>query len=79
MSKYVKNLITNIEVIVWKKHQEEKVNVRKYVNYVLTMIAIVLVAVILVKMYNTYRDNKLGESVFARMAASIHMTNIEIR
>ncbi len=60
-----------------KNIKKEKVNVRKYVNYVLTMVAIVLVAVILVKMYNTYRDNKLGESVFARMAASIQYDDIE--
>lgn len=62
---------------VKKNNGKEKINIRKYVNYVLMMIAIILVAVIIVKMYNTYQENLLGESVFSRMAATIQYDDID--
>lgn len=60
-----------------EKRKREKINVRKYVNYVLLMIAIVLVAFVASKLYNTYKDNQLGESVFERMVGNIQYTDID--
>ena len=60
-----------------KSGKKEKVDVRKYVNYVLMMVAVVLVAFIAVKLYNTYEDNKLGESVFTKMARNIQYDDID--
>lgn len=60
-----------------KKQKKEKVDVRKYLNYVLMMIAVVLIAFIASKLYGTYKDNKLGESVFTRMVGNIQYADIE--
>ncbi len=62
---------------VEKNKKREKIDIRKYVNYVLAMIAIVLVAVIAVKLYGTYQSNKLSESVFSRMASTMQYDDIE--
>lgn len=60
-----------------KNKKKDKIDVRKYINYVLMMIAVVLVAIISVKLYHTYKDNKLGESVFSRMTGTIQYDDIE--
>lgn len=60
-----------------KNKGKEKIDIRKYVNFILTMIAVVLVALIAVKLYNTYQDNKIGTSVFTRMAGNIQIDDIE--
>lgn len=57
--------------------KKEKIDIRKYVNFALSMIAIVLIALISIKLYHTYQNNKLGESDFARMAGSIQYDDIE--
>ncbi len=54
-----------------------KVNMRKYVNYALLMVAVVLVALIASKFYGMYKDNKLGDSVFNRMVANIQFDDID--
>lgn len=60
-----------------KNKKKEKMDIRKYVNYCLMMVAIVLVAFIAVKFYNTYQNNKLGESVFTSMARNIQYDDID--
>lgn len=57
--------------------KKDKIDIRKYVNFTLSMVAIVLVALIAVKLYNTSQDNKLGESVFMRMSGTIQYDDIE--
>jgi len=59
------------------KKKKEKINIRSYINYALLMIAIVLVAFIACKLYNTYQDNKLSSSVFSRMVGNIQYADIE--
>lgn len=56
---------------------KEKINIRKYINYVLLMIAIVLVVLIACKLYNTYKDNRLSESVFTKFVGTIQYDDIE--
>lgn len=41
------------------------------------MIAIILLAFIAVKMYKTFQENKLGESVFMRMAGTLQYGDIK--
>lgn len=60
-----------------KEKKKENINVRKYVNYVLLMIVIVLAAFIASKLYGSYKDNKLGESVFSRMVGNIQYSDID--
>jgi hypothetical protein len=60
-----------------KKTETENSNVRKYINFALMMIAIVLVVLIACKLYTTYKENKLGESVFTRFVGSIQYDDIE--
>lgn len=60
-----------------KKAQAKRVSKRKYLNYCLLMIAIILGAFIIYKAVNTYRDNKLGDSVFTRLVGNIQYTDIE--
>lgn len=60
-----------------KTKSKKKVNIRKYVNCILLMIAVVLVAVIATKGYRTYKQNKLGESVFIKMGGNLQYKDIE--
>lgn len=57
--------------------KKEKMDIRKYVNYCLMMVAVILLAVIGAKLYHTYKDNKLGESEFARMGGTIQYDDVE--
>lgn len=57
--------------------KKKKINVRTYVNWILTMVAIVLVCFIGSKLYQTYQDNKLGESVLSRTVGTIQYDDIE--
>lgn len=57
--------------------KREKVNVRKYVNYVLLMIAIVLICFIASKLYNTYKTNQLKDSVLTRIVGTIQYDDVE--
>lgn len=62
---------------VEKNKKKEKIDLRKYINYVLMMIVVVLISIIAVKLYHTYKDNKLGESVFSRITGTIQYDDIE--
>jgi hypothetical protein len=57
--------------------KKEKINVRKYVNWLLLMIAIVLVCIIGCKIYNTLEMNKLKESVLSRVVGTIQYEDID--
>lgn len=57
--------------------KKEKIDVRKYVNYCLMMVAVILIAIVGAKLFNTYKDNKLGESEFARMGGTIQYDDVE--
>lgn len=59
------------------KKQNKKIDVRRYVNFTLLMISVVLVAFIASKLYKTYRDNSLSESVFSRMGSTIQSDDID--
>ncbi|HBA37403.1 MAG TPA: hypothetical protein DCY94_01640 [Firmicutes bacterium] len=50
---------------------------RKCLNYVLLMAVIILVAFIASKLYNTYKGNQLGESIFGRMVGNIQYSDID--
>ncbi len=54
-----------------------KINVRKYVNCCLLMVAIVLISVIACKVYKAYKVNKIGESSFIRMGGNLQYKDIE--
>lgn len=60
-----------------KSKKKERVDIRKYINYVLMMVAVILVAFVAVKLYDTYKGNKLSESSFARMAGTIQYDDID--
>lgn len=60
-----------------KDKELKKINIRKYVNFGLFMIVIILLAIIMMKLYNTYQDNKLGTSVFERLVGNIQYDDIE--
>ena len=57
--------------------KKEKINIRKYVNYVLLMVAIVLVCFISSKLYNTYKMNQLKESVLSRIVGTIQYDDVD--
>jgi len=59
------------------KKSNEKVSVRKYINFVLLMIVVVLIAFIGSKLYNIYKENKLSESVFIRMGGTLQYDDID--
>lgn len=60
-----------------EKKADQKQNVRKYVNYGLLMVAIILAAFIVSKLYTMYQDNKLGESIFERMVGNIQYNDVD--
>lgn len=60
-----------------KDERKSKINVRKYVNCCLLMVAIVLMSLIVCKIYKAYKINKLGESVFVRMGGNLQYKDIE--
>lgn len=60
-----------------KDEKKTKINVRKYVNCCLLMVAIILTSVIACKIYKAYKVNKLGESVFVRMGGNLQYKDIE--
>ena len=59
------------------KNKKEKVSARKYVNYILLMVAIVLVCFIASKLYNTYKINQLKDSVLTRIVGTIQYDDVE--
>lgn len=62
---------------VVKKKNPKGTNVRKYVNFCLLMVAIVLVVFIAAKIYNKYQENKLGSSVFSGIVGNIQYNDVE--
>lgn len=78
MKKYVKILIKKGSDDFMKNRTSNKeIDKRRYVNYVLMMVAAILIVFIAFKLYNTLEDNKLSESVFTKMARNIHYDDIE--
>jgi len=65
------------EVSSKKSAKDKKISTRKYVNCVLIMISIVLIAFIASKLYGRYQDGKLSESVFTRFVGSIQYQDID--
>lgn len=57
--------------------KKEKISVRKYINWLLLMLAIVLVCFIASKLYKTYQSNKLSESVLTRIVGTIQYDDID--
>ena len=60
-----------------KKEKNKKDSKRKLINWILLCIAIVLVCLIASKVYNIYRDNKLGESVLSRELGTMQYDDID--
>jgi len=50
--------------------------VRKFINYVLLMIVIILGCMIAIKLHNIYKQNKLSTSVLSRTIGSINYDDI---
>lgn len=59
------------------KKKLEKKDIRKYVNWILFLIAIVLVCLISSKLYGTYQTNKLKTSVLSRVVGTIQIDDIK--
>ncbi len=57
--------------------KKDKINIRRYVNWFLFMVAIVLLCFISSKLYNTYQTNKLSESVLSRIVGTIQIDDID--
>ncbi|MCI8498102.1 MAG: hypothetical protein HFG33_01700 [Bacilli bacterium] len=60
-----------------KVKNNKKINIRKYINCALLMVAIILVAVIATRGYNAYKEYKLGESVFIKMGGNLQYKDID--
>lgn len=59
------------------KSKSSKNTVRKYLNFVLLMVAIILVAIIVSKLYKNHQENKLGTSVFSKSVGELQYDDIE--
>lgn len=59
------------------KTKKEKISARKYINYLLMMVAVVLLCFIGSKLYNTYEVSKLKDSVLSRVVGTIQLEDIE--
>ena len=59
------------------KPEKKQSNLRKYFNFMLLMVAIVLVALIISKLYRNHQNNKLGTSVFSSSGVSIQYDDID--
>jgi len=59
------------------KKNTKKMSIRKYVNWILFLIAIVLVCIIASKIYNIYQTNKLKNSVLTRVVGAVQYDDID--
>jgi len=59
------------------KKKAKKIGVRKYVNYILLMIAIVLVCLLSVKIWDSYKESRLDTSVLTRSVGSIQFDDVD--
>lgn len=59
------------------KDDKKSKSARKYFNFVLLMVAIVLVALIVSNLYKNHQNNKLGTSVFSSSGLSIQYDDID--
>lgn len=59
------------------KKNSKKIGIRKYVNYVLLMVAIVLVCLLGVKMWNSYKEGRLDQSVLMRSIGTIQFDDVD--
>lgn len=59
------------------KVDKKSKSARKYFNFVLLMVAIVLVALIVSNLYKNHQNNKLGTSVFSSSGLSIQYDDID--
>ena len=59
------------------KKTEEKINIRRYINWLLFLIAVILVCFIAGKLYGVYQTSKLKESVLTRVVGTIQYDDID--
>lgn len=57
--------------------KNKKINIRRYINCLLMMVCIILIAFIASKMYDRYKENKLGESVFTRFVGTVQYDDLD--
>lgn len=57
--------------------KKTKIDIRRYVNYFLLMVVIVLLCLIGIKIYKGYESNKLDESVLTRVVGTIQFDDID--
>ena len=55
----------------------KKVSIRKYVNYSLFLVAIVIICLLGSKLYNMYKENNLSTSVLARTVGVLQYDDID--
>ena len=58
-------------------HKINRKYLRKFINYILFMIVIILMCIISVKLHNIYKQNKLSTSVLTRTVGSINYDDID--
>lgn len=58
-------------------NKKQKRNIRKYINWLLFLIAVVLLSFIASKIYNIYESNKLKDSVLLRVVGTIQYDDVE--
>lgn len=58
-------------------NKKQKINIRRIINWLLFLVAVVLLCLIAAKLYNIYESNKLKNSVLTRVVGTIQYDDVE--